>query len=547
LLMYDILVRNGLVVDGSGSPVKRADVAIKDGKIVRIGDLKNEPSDHKIDASKKVVSPGFIDMHAHSDFTLLANPFSYSKIHQGITTEVVGNCGMSMAPYDRRRLEEVKQYLGAFLFGQRYEWNWSALEEFSQALEARKIGVNVVHLIGHGTVRVSVMGFEPRAPTDAELRAMKNLVAQGLSDGAAGLSSGLIYPPGAFADLSELVELGRVVAQFRGIYTSHIRSESDKLLDSIREAIAVGEQAHIPAHISHLKAVGKSNWGRSREALELIDNARRRGLDVTADQYPYPAGSSVLRQALPPWTLEGGTDALVERLGDDSARAKMRSDIETNTLSVTFDAGTGWENVIYSCGLENIILSYTQNGPDKHFEGKSLAEMGKETGRNPYDITFDLIANDPNAIMVDFYASDEDLERIIRHPEVLICTDMWTVAPEGPVTGGTPHPRAYGSFPRVLSTYVRQKRILSLEQAIHRMTGKTAKRVGLSDRGIIREDAHADVTIFDPETIQDTATFDSPAQYPNGILHVVVNGKIAVENGKHTGVAAGKILRIHHG
>jgi N-acyl-D-amino-acid deacylase len=544
--MYDIVIRDGLIVDGSGSPARRADVAIKDDNIVRIGDLKSEPSERKIDASKKVVSPGFIDMHAHSDFTLLANPFSYSKIHQGITTEVVGNCGMSMAPYDKRRQEEVKQYLSAFLFGQQYAWNWSTLEEFFHALEARRIGVNVVHLIGHGTVRVSVMGFEPRAPTDAELRAMKNLVAQGMSDGAAGLSSGLVYPPGSFADLSELVELGTVVAQFHGIYASHIRSESDKLLDSIEEAIAVGEQAHIPAHISHLKAVGKSNWGRSRQALNLIDEARRRGLDVTADQYPYPAGSSVLRQALPPWTLEGGTNALVERLGDDSARAKMRRDIETNTLSVTFDADSGWENIVYSCGLENIILSYTQHGPDKHFEGKSLAEIGKETSRDPYDITFDLIANDPNAIMVDFYAHDEDLERIIRHPEVLICTDMWTVAPEGPVTGGTPHPRAYGSFPRVLSKYVREKGILSLEEAIHRMTGKAARRVGLVDRGIIREDAHADITIFDPETIQDTATFDSPDQYPNGISCVIVNGKIAVENGKHTGVAAGKILRIHH-
>ena len=542
--MYDIVVRNGFVVDGSGSPARRADVAIKDGKIAKIGDLQSEPSDHNIDASKKIVSPGFIDMHAHSDFTLLANPLSDSKIHQGITTEVVGNCGMSMAPYDRRRLDEVKQYLGAFLFGQRYAWNWSTLEEFFRALEARKIGVNVVHLIGHGTVRVSVMGFEPRAPTDTELRAMKALVAQGMSDGAAGLSSGLIYPPGSFADLSELVELGKVVAEFHGIYTSHIRSESDKLLNSIGEAIAVGEQAHVPAHISHLKAVGKSNWGLSRQALDLIDDARRRGLDVTADQYPYPAGSSVLRQALPPWTLEGGTDALVERLRDNSVRSKIRHDIETNSLSVTFDARVGWENVIRSCGFENMVLSYTEHAPDKHLEGKSLAQMTKETMRDPYDITFDLIANDPNAIMVDFYASDEDLERIIAYPEVLICTDMWTVAPQGPVTGGTPHPRAYGSFPRVLSKYVREKGTLSLEEAIHRMTGKTAKRIGLVDRGIIREDAYADVTIFDPETIRDKATFESPAQYPSGISHVIVNGKIAVENEKHTGVAAGKILRL---
>ena len=543
--MYDMIVKGGSVVDGYGRPATRADLAIKDEKIVKIGKLQSESSDCKIDASGKIVAPGFIDMHAHSDFTLLANPFSYSKIHQGITTEVVGNCGMSMAPFDRRRLEDVQQYLGAFLFGQRYAWDWSTLEEFFQTLERRKIGVNVVHLIGHGTVRTSVMGFEPRAPTDTELRAMKSLVTQGMKDGAAGMSSGLIYPPGSFAGSSELVELGKVVSQFHGIYTSHMRSESDKLLDSMRETISIAEQAHLPAHISHLKAVGKRNWGRSLQALELIDGARQRGLDVSADQYPYPAGSSVLRQTLPPWSLEGGTDALVKRLRDNSARTKIRHDIETNTLSVTYETSAGWENVIDSCGLENIILSYTEHRPDKHLEGKSLAQMSKETGKDPYDITFDIVANDPNAIMVDFYAHDEDLERIIRHPEVLICTDMWTVAPQGPITGGTPHPRAYGSFARVLSKYVREKRILSLEQAIHRMTGKTAKRVGLPDRGIISEGAYADLTIFDPETIQDTATFESPAQYPSGISHVIVNGKIAVENGKHTGTAAGKVLRIH--
>jgi N-acyl-D-amino-acid deacylase len=543
--MYDMIIKGGSVVDGSGRPATSTDLAIKDEKIVKIGKLQSEPSDCKIDASGKIVAPGFIDMHAHSDFTLLANPFSYSKIHQGITTEVVGNCGMSMAPFDRRRLKDVQQYLGAFLFGQRYAWDWSSVEEFLQTLEKKRIGVNVVQLIGHGTVRVSVMGFEPRAPTDTELRAMKNLVAQGMKDGAAGMSSGLIYPPGCFAEVSELVELGKVVAQFHGIYTSHIRSESDKLLDAIRETISIAEQAQLPAHISHLKAVGKRNWGRSLQALELIDGARQRGLDVTADQYPYPAGSSVLRQTLPPWCLEGGTDALAERLRNSNTRAKIRHDIETNTLSVDHETCAGWENVIDSCGLENIILSYTEHGPDKHLEGKSLAQMSKETGKDPYDIMFDIVANDPNAIMVDFYAHDEDLERIIRHPEVLICTDMWTVAPQGPVTGGTPHPRAYGSFARVLSKYVREERILSLEQAIHRMTGKTAKRVGLPDRGIIAEGAYADLTIFDPETIQDTATFESPAQYPNGISYVIVNGKIAVENGRHTGIAAGKVLRIH--
>ena len=542
--LYDIIVQKGWLVDGTGSPRRRADIAVTGEKIAKIGSLDHEPSTLRIDASGKIVAPGFIDMHSHADFTLLANPYSYCKIYQGITTEVVGNCGMSLAPFTRGRADEVKQYLGAFLFGQVYSWDWSSLEEFFQTLEQRKIGVNLVQVIGHGTVRVSVMGFEARAPTDTELRQMKHLVMQGMAEGAAGLSSGLVYPPGCFADLTELVELASVAAKFHGIYTSHMRGESDTLLESIAETISVGEKAGLPAHISHIKAVGKRNWGRSREALSLIDEARRRGLDVTADQYPYPAGSTVLRQTLPPWSLEGGTTALVERLRDPSTRTMIRHDIETNTLSVTYDTNPGWENVVSSCGMENIILSYTEHGPDKQFEGKSLSQISKETGKDPYDIMFDIILNDPNAIMVDFYAHDEDLERIMRHPQVLFCTDMWTVAPGGPVTGGRPHPRAYCSFPRLLGRYVREKRIIPLEEAVHRMTGKTARRVGLRDRGILAEGAFADLTIFDPETIQDTATFECPEQYPNGISHVIVNGSVVVENGKHTDVAVGKVLRM---
>jgi len=493
------------------------------------------------------VAPGFIDMHSHADFTLLASPLSYCKVHQGITTEVVGNCGMSLAPFDRRKLEEVKQYLGAFLFGQNYSWDWSTLEEFFQVLERACIGVNVVHLVGHGTVRTSIMGFESRAPTDTELRAMKNLVMQGMADGAFGLSSGLIYPPGSFANLTELVELARVVAGFHGIYTSHIRGEGDTLLDSIRETTAVGENAQLPVHISHLKVMGKKNWGRSLEALDLIDRARRRGVDVTADQYPYPAGSTVLRQTLPPWSLEGGTDALIRRLRDLSTREKIRHDIESNTLSVTYETNPGWDNLVAGCGLENIVLSYTNYGPDKRFEGMSLLQVNKKTGKDGLDAMFDIILNDPNAIMVDFHSHDDDLDSIIRHPEVLFCTDMWALAPTGPLSGGRPHPRAYGSFPRVLAKYVREKGILPIEQAVHRMTGKAAKRLGLRDRGIIAEGNYADLTIFDPDTIQDTATFDSPAQYPIGISHVIVNGRVAVENGRHTGAAAGKVLRMRPG
>ncbi len=542
--MYDIVIENGRVLDGTGSAPIWADVAIQNEKIVTVRHLSNEPSDFRIDASGRVVAPGFIDMHSHADFTLLANPFSYCKIHQGITTEVAGNCGMSLAPIDKERLQEVKQYLGAFLFGQEYAWDWSSVEEFFQALERAKIGINIVQLVGHGTVRTSVMGFEPRAPTDKELDTMKNMVAQAMKDGAAGLSSGLVYPPGCFADLNELVELAAVAGKFGGIYASHMRGEADILLDSIKETIAVGEHAHLPVHISHLKSVGKRNWGRSLQALEIIDDARRRGVDVSGDQYPYPAGSTVLRQTLPPWSLEGGVDALVERLRDNLTRARIRHDVETNTLSVTYDASSGWENVVASCGLENIVLSYTRHEPDKQFEGKSLSQMSKETGKDPYEIMFDIISNDPNAIMVDFYAHDEDLERIMRHPEVVFCTDMWTVAPTGPVTGGRPHPRAYGSFPRVLARYVREKRMLSLQEAVHKMTGKTAKRLGLRDRGVLAEGAFADLVVFDPETIEDTATFELPAQYPKGISHVIVNGRLVVENGKHTGIAAGRPLRF---
>ena len=542
--MYDVVIINGRVVDGTGSPSVKADVAIENERIVKVGKLDHESADFKIDGFGRVIAPGFIDMHSHSDLTLLASPFSYCKVFQGITTEVVGNCGVSLAPLDRRRLQDVQTFVSSFLLGQSLPWDWSSLEEFFQALERTKIGVNIVQLIGHGTVRTSVMGFQSAQPSDKELEDMKNLVMRGMRDGAAGMSTGLKYMPGSLADIKELAELAKVVSKFQGIYTSHMRDEGDTLLESITETVNVGERAHLPTHVSHLKVIGRRNWGRSLQALNLIEEARRRGLDVTADQYPYPAGSTLLRTTLPPWALEGGTEAIMQRLRDKSTRARIKHDIENDTLSSVSDGYRGWENIVASCGFENIVLTHTTHESDRQFEGRSLIEIARATEKDSYDVLFDIILRDTNALMIDFYAQDEDLERIMKHPEVLFCTDMEDVTPGGSVTIGRPHPRAYGSFPRILGRYVREKEVLTLEQAIHKMTLKAAKRVGLADRGIISEGAFADLTVFDPERILDTATFESPHQYPAGISYVIVNGKLAVEKGRHTGVAAGKVLKM---
>ena len=528
---FDVIIKNGQVIDGTGNPWFKADVGISGERISEMGRLSAEKAPEIIDASGSVVSPGFIDIHSHSDLVLLINPRAESKIRQGITTEVIGNCGGSAAPLDDLMKQEMNKTTRLIAEAE-LELDWSTMKEYVNRLDRQGVAVNVVPLVGHANIRVSAMGFADRAPTKTELEEMKRILAEALQDGAFGMSTGLIYPPGCYARTHELVELCRVVARYGRLYTSHIRGEGEKLLESVKEAIAIGEKAGLPVEISHHKAGGKANWGKVNESLKMIEDARDRGIDVTCDVYPYVAASFGLSAMLPPWAHEGGTEKLVERLRDAKTRDRLRREMGEEPASPS--------SPLKSAGWDATQIARCPNHPD--LEGKTVSEIARTRNVDPFALVFDLLTEDPAISVVRFVMCEDDVCTVMGHPVSMIGTDGSAVAPYGVLGKGKPHPRSYGTFPRVLAKYVRKQRVLTLENAIRKMTSLPAQRLGLRDRGIIREAMYADITIFNPETISDRATYQSPHQYPDGIEYVIVNGKIAVGKGEHTGALAGKVI-----
>lgn len=536
--MFDVILKGGRVIDGTGNPWFRADVAIKDGKIVRIGHLSGVKAEKIIDVKGLVVSPGFIDIHSHSDFTILFNPKVESTIRQGVTTLVVGNCGISLAPVNPAREDLLMRYISPFMPpGERLKVKWTTFSEYLKYEEEIGVASNVAHLVGHGTIRIAVMGFDERTPTNEELGEMKMLVAEAMQAGAFGMSSGLIYPPGVYSKTEELIELAKVVARYGGIYATHIRGEGATLIKAVSEAIEIGEKSGAPVQISHHKAAGRPQWGKSEETLKLMEEARMRGVDVTCDQYPYRAGMTSLVTLLPPWAHEGGMDRLLERLRNPKDRERMRRDIEKGI--------PGWENFVASCGWENIYVSYVKTEKNKPLEGKNLTEIAKIKGKpDEFTALCDLLLEEEGvATMVLFMMDEGDIRRIMKHPLSMVGSDSWSVAPYGVLGVGKPHPRFYGTYPRVLGRYVREYNILRLEDAIRKMTSLPAQKIGLWDRGIIRVGAWADITVFNPDKVIDKATYQDPHQYPEGIEYVLVNGEVVVERGEHTGILAGKVLR----
>ena len=527
--VFDVIIRDGKVIDGTGNPWFKADVGINGQRISGIGRLSAEKALTLIDATGLVVSPGFIDMHSHSDLVLLVNPKAESKIRQGITTEVIGNCGRSAAPLSDVMKEEMKKTT-RLIEEAELQLDWSTMKGYLNRLDRQGVAVNVVPLVGHANIRVSTMGFSDRAPTKTELEEMKKALAQAMEDGAFGMSTGLIYPPSCYAKTDELVELSRVVASYGGIYTSHIRGEGESLLESVKEAIEIGEKARLPVEISHHKAGGKPNWGKVRESLKAIDDARGRGVDVTCDVYPYLAASIGLSAMLPPWAHEGGTEKLAERLRDAKARDRIRQEMT--------EESPGRSTPLKAVGWDATQIAQCKNHPD--LEGRTISEIAQTRNMDPFALVFDLLTEDAGISVVRFAMCEDDVRTVLRHPVSMIGTDGSAVAPYGVLGKGKPHPRSYGSFPRVLGEYVREERILTLEDAIRKMTSLPAQKLGWRDRGIIREGMYADITIFDPETVNDRATYQNPHQYPDGIEYVIVNGKIAVEKGEHTGALAGK-------
>ncbi len=524
---FDMLILNGRVVDGTGNPWFRADIGIKAGRIVKIGSLASASANKIIDARNLIVSPGFIDIHSHSDFALIKDPKAESKIMQGVTTEVIGNCGLSTAPIRENTRGLLEKYLEPIRF--KVKLNWFTIGEYLNQLEKQGIGLNVATLVGHGTIRIAVMGFDNRLPTKEELDDMKLLVSQSMEDGAFGMSSGLIYPPGCYSNTRELIELCKVVGKYGGIYTTHIRDEEDALIESVKEAIEIGKLSGIPVHISHHKAAGRANWGKVKETLNLMDEAREKGIDVTCDQYPYAASCTFLSTVIPIWAHEGGTGKLIARLKDPEIRRRLAKEIEEGIPE--------WDKIMI------VSVSSEKN---KNFEGKTIAEISEAVGKNPADVTFDLLIEEEATVMAVFFEMcEEDVCTVMKHPVTMIGSDGLAVTPSGILGEVKQHPRSYGTFPRVLGKYVREERVLTLEEAIRKMTSFPAQRLGFRDRGLIREGFWADITIFDPSEIVDKATYTDPHQFPEGIKYVIVNGELVVEDGKHTGTLAGKVLRLN--
>jgi N-acyl-D-amino-acid deacylase len=529
---FDLLIKNGTIIDGSGRPGYRADVGLKGDLIVRIGRLPNAQAARVIDATGMVVSPGFIDLLGQSETFLLIDPRAMSKVMMGVTTEITGE-GESIAPVNERILKEQED------FNRRYNLNidWRTLDDYFVRLERQGSGVNLGTFVGATQIRGYVIGFDNRPPTPAELEQMKQLVAGAMKDGALGLSTSLQYVPARFASTDEIVELAKVARQYGGIYATHQRSEANALDSSLEEVFEIARRAQIPTEIWHLKTAYKKNWGRMPEVLAKIRRARASGLDITADVYPYIAGSTSLTASLPPWVLEGGTEKMLSRMRDMRIREQLKKEIPADSKD--------WENIYFgSGGAEGVLISSVVNRELEALLGKRLSQIAVEQNKAPLDALFDLIVADNGQTgAIYFMMNENDLRAAMRSPFVNFCTDSGARATDGPLSRSKSHPRGWGSYPRILGRYVRDEKILTLPQAIHKMTGGPAQRVGLRDRGLLREGYYADITVFDPRRVIDRATFEIPNQHPEGIKFVITNGQISVDDGKRTSALAGRPLR----
>jgi N-acyl-D-amino-acid deacylase len=526
---FDLLIRHGTVIDGTGAPRVAADIGVTNGRIAAVSPHLDASASQEIDASGRVVAPGFIDVHTHSDFTLLSAPGADSKVRQGITTEVVGNCGFSPAPVAPQTLELLKEYVG--FLNPHLPWDWQRLGEYYERVHERGCAINIAPLVGHGAVRIAIMGFDNRPPSTDELLRMQRLVGEAMDDGAFGISSGLIYTPGCYGDTSELVALAEVARQGGGIYATHMRGEGGTLEEAIAEALRIGEEARIPVQISHLKASGRENWGKMERALGMIEAGRERGIEVTADIYPYIAGSTTMTSLFPAWTLEGGVERFLARIADADTRRRIIDEVQGGR--------EGWSRANGSVGWDDIMIASCQQ--QKQFEGQTVAQMAVAMGQEPADAMMDfLLAEQGTASIVLFMMSEDNVARGIAHPLLMIGSDSLALAAG---RGGKPHPRTYGTFPRVLGKYVREEGIITLEDGVRKMTSMAAEKLGLGDRGVLAEGKAADITIFDPDTVIDVATFDDPHRYPVGIDCVIVNGQIVVERGEQRAALPGQILK----
>ncbi len=522
----DILIRGAEVFDGGGGPAAPAEIAIRGDRIVAVGPALGLRATRVIDGRGLAACPGFVDIHGHSDYHLLLTPTAESAVLQGVTCEVGGNCGYAAAPiWGAWREDRARSYREVYGL----DHDWQGVAEYFRRLMGEQVSINFGLLVGHNTLRGSVMGGAARAATEDEIRAMIAVLERGMDEGALGLSTGLIYSPACFSSPEELAALTAAAGRKGGILTTHMRSEGDGLLEAIREVIAAAEAGRTPLQISHLKTSGESNWGKLPEALELIESAQRRGVDVTADRYPYTASNTGLQAALPLWTLEGESGEQTARLADPAQRARIRQEV-----------GEGPQG----CGWSQIMISEVTLEQNRRDQGLRVDAAARLAGKETLEFVLDLLSEEQVRVeAIYFTMSEENLRTILRKPYVMIGSDSGCRAHYGPLSTGRPHPRTFGSFVRVLGRYARDERLFSLGTAIRKMTSDPCRRMGLADRGRIRAGYKADVVLFDPERVMDAATYEEPMRYPAGVHSVLVNGVVTVEAGTHTGARAGQILR----
>jgi N-acyl-D-amino-acid deacylase len=530
--LYDLIIRNGHILDGTGNPWYAADVAVTGDRIVAIGDLREARAKREIDAKGRIVSPGFIDMLGQSEASLLLDNRSLSKLSQGITTEITGEGG-SIAPQNEKTIAAQKPFLDHY----HLTIDWTTLDGYFGRLEKQGTPLNIGTYVGSAQVREAIIGDDDRAPTPAELEKMKSLVEQAMKDGAFGISSALIYPPNIYAKTDELIALAQVASKYGGLYATHMRSEGASEMPALAEAIRIGREANLPVEIFHLKVSGKPRWGTMKNVVAAIQNARDFGLDIAADMYPYTAGATALASTLPPWVADGGAQKLLARLKDPETRARIKKDLAGDHPD--------WENLFYDCGgAAGVLISATENPELKQFAGKTLDEVAKAWKKPPEDALMDFVlADNAQTGAIYFMASEEDLRTGLTQSWTSIGLDAGEMSLDGPIYEPHEHPRAMGSMPRFLGHYVRDEHLLPLEAAIRKITSLPAQRVHLESRGLLKPGFFADITIFDPSTILDHATFIKPDQLSDGIDYTIVNGQIEFDQGKLTGVTSGQILR----